>query len=266
MARPKKAEEQPKDSGSLQISVEDFARTRDSVSFTSIISFASVALSRPSSMLFTTSPRLSTTNNHLVTTHSHHIAMSTRAPPQLYMTRDQRDEALQAVHLLTLPCQNVCDIAYILVHNIMHGAMNLEQAQLTIAPKVVKGLATLQSAVADLSSAYIAHTNTVIGKGNPLSLEQLNIANPLSGETGLFGNRGPTPALTTEALPEGKKRKRAPHDKNAPKRALTPFFLYLQTARPAIATEMGQGHTAKEVQDEGGRRWREMTDKDKIVG
>ena len=33
MARPKKAEEKPKDSGSLQISVEDFVRTRNSVSF-----------------------------------------------------------------------------------------------------------------------------------------------------------------------------------------------------------------------------------------
>lgn len=179
------------------------------------------------------------------------------------MTRDQRDEALQAVHLLTLPCQNVCDTAYMLVHDIMCGAMNPEQGQLTIAPKVVTGLATLQSAVSDLSRAYIAHTDTVIGRGNASSLEQLNISNPLSGENGLFGGRGPTPAPTTDAPPEGKKRKRAPHDKNAPKRALTPFFLYLQTARPALATEMGSGHTAKEVQDEGGRRWREMTDKDK---
>ncbi|KAL9066744.1 MAG: hypothetical protein Q9161_007333 [Pseudevernia consocians] len=158
MARPKKAEEKTKDSGSLQISVEDFVRTRNSV---------------------------------------------------------------------------------------------------------VTGLATLQSAVSDLSRAYIAHTDTVIGRGNASSLEQLNISNPLSGENGLFGARGPTPAPTTEAPPEGKKRKRAPHDKNAPKRALTPFFLYLQTARPALANEMGSGHTAKEVQDEGGRRWREMTDKDK---
>lgn len=158
MARPKKSEEKPKDSGSLQISVEDFVRTRNSV---------------------------------------------------------------------------------------------------------VTGLATLQSAVSDLSRAYIAHTDTVIGKGNASSLEQLNISNPLGGENGLFGGRGPTPAPTAEAPPEGKKRKRAPHDKNAPKRALTPFFLYLQTARPALAAEMGSGHTAKEVQDEGGRRWREMTDKDK---
>ena len=181
------------------------------------------------------------------------------------MTRDQRDEALQSVHLFTLPCQNVCDIAYVLVHNIMYGAMNPEQGQLTIAPKVVTGLATLQSAVSDLSRAYIAHTDTVIGKGNASSLEQLNISNPLGGENGLFGGRGPTPAPTAEAPPEGKKRKRAPHDKNAPKRALTPFFLYLQTARPALAAEMGSGHTAKEVQDEGGRRWREMTDKDKSV-
>lgn len=65
--------------------------------------------------------------------------------------------------------------------------------------------------------------------------------------------------------PEVKKRKRAPHDKNAPKRALTPFFLFLQTARTQIADEMGPGHTAKEVQDEGGKRWREMPDHEKEV-
>ena len=191
--------------------------------------------------------------------------MPASAPLQLYMTGDQCDEALQAVRLLTLPCQNVCDIAYILVQNIMNGAMNPKQGQLTIAPKVVTGLATLQSAVSDLSRAYIAHTDTVLGRGNASSLEQLAISNTLSGENGLFGGRGPTPAPTTEPPPEGKKRKRAPHDKNAPKRALTPFFLYLQTARPAIAAEMGPGHTAKEVQDEGGRRWREMSDEKKSV-
>jgi len=91
----------------------------------------------------------------------------------------------------------------------------------------------------------------------------LNISNPLSGENALYGARGPTPAPTTEVPGEGKKRKRAPHDKNAPKRALTPFFLYLQTARNSIAEEMGPGKTAKEVQDEGGSRWRAMSDEDK---
>ena len=184
---------------------------------------------------------------------------------QYSMTRDQRDEALHAVDLLTRPCENVCDIAFKLVRNIMYGAMFPEQNQLIITPQVVTGLATLQSAVSDLSRAYIAHTDTVIGRGNSSSLEQLNISNPLSGDNALFQPRGPTPAPTIEAPVEGKKRKRAPHDKNAPKRALTPFFLFLQTARSKIAEELGEGKTAKEVQDEGGRRWREMTEDDKSV-
>ena len=181
------------------------------------------------------------------------------------MLPDQRAKALKAVGLLNLPCQNVCEIAYKLVRHIMYGAINPEQNELIITPQVVTGLATLQSAVSDLSRAYIAHTDTVIGRGNSSSLEQLNISNPLSGENALFGARGPTPAPTTEVPGEGKKRKRAPHDKNAPKRALTPFFLYLQTARNSIAEEMGPGKTAKEVQDEGGSRWRAMSDEDKSV-
>ncbi|KAL9132036.1 MAG: hypothetical protein Q9217_000164 [Psora testacea] len=128
---------------------------------------------------------------------------------------------------------------------------------------VVTGLSTLQSAVSDLSRAYISNTNAVLGRGTATSINQLTFGDQLVGENGFFSARGPTPAPTTEALPETKKRKRAPHDKNAPKRALTPFFLFLQTARPKIAEEMGPGHTAKEVQDEGGRRWREMPDSEK---
>ena len=146
----------------------------------------------------------------------------------------------------------------------MYGAVYLLQSRLMM-PQVVTGLATLQSAVSDLSRAYIAHTDTVIGRGNSSSLEQITFANPLSGDNALFGQRGPTPAPTIEIPTQGAKRKRAPHDKNAPKRALTPFFLYLQTARTKIADEMGAGKTAKEVQDEGGRRWREMSEDDKKV-
>ena len=138
-------------------------------------------------------------------------------------------------------------------------------AQLTGAFQVVTGLSTLQSAVSDLSRAYISNTNAVLGRGTATSLNQLNFADQLGGENGFFSARGLTPAPTTEVPPETKKRKRAPHDKNAPKRALTPFFLFLQTARPKIADEMGPGHTAKEVQDEGGRRWREMPDSEKEV-
>ena len=70
----------------------------------------------------------------------------------------------------------------------------------------------------------------------------------------------PAPILATESeVP--KKRKRAPHDKNAPKRPVTPYFLFMQTARSEIACSMEPGLKAKQVADEGTRRWQEM-DKD----
>ena len=66
MARPKKVEEKPKDSGSLQISVEDFVRTRNSVSFVHFL-----RICRDSTPSFSQPPRLSTTPQ--VPSHSHHI-------------------------------------------------------------------------------------------------------------------------------------------------------------------------------------------------
>lgn len=62
-----------------------------------------------------------------------------------------------------------------------------------------------------------------------------------------------------------KKRKRAPHDPNAPKRALTPYFLYMQSARSKIASELGENAKPKEVADEGTRRWAAMGDAEKSV-
>ena len=264
MARPKKVDEKPKDSGSLQISVEDFVRTRNSVS---VFRFALILLSRDLTWSKSQHDRvLHVHMYHVVLPSIHHFLNSTMSQPQHHMSPDQSREALRSVELLTLPCLTICHVAYRLVRNIMYGVVNANLSELTVTPQVVTGLATLQSAVSDLSRAYIAHTDTVIGRGNSSSLEQLNISNPLSGgENALFGARGPTPAPTTDLVAEGKKRKRAPHDKNAPKRALTPFFLYLQTARNSIAEEMGPGKTAKEVQDEGGSRWRAMSDEDKSV-
>ena len=104
----------------------------------------------------------------------------------------------------------------------------------------------------------------MIGKGPGSSLELLNLANPL-GDTALFGQRAATPALPTEAGDGKKPKTRRPHDKNAPKRALTPFFLYMQTARPVLARAKPKA-TAKEIADEGTKRWQEMEDDEKLVG
>lgn len=185
--------------------------------------------------------------------------------PQQFMTRQQRDDELEAVDLLALPLQNVTEIASKLLQIIGWAILHPQECSLMSTPQVVTGLSTLQSAVAELSRAYITHTNTVLGKGPGVSFDQLNtFPNQLGGD-GFFSARGPTPAPMPEPT-ESKKRKRAPHDKNAPKRALTPFFLYLQSERQNIGNELGDNHTAKEVQDEGGKRWREMSESEKAVG
>lgn len=60
------------------------------------------------------------------------------------------------------------------------------------------------------------------------------------------------------AVEEKKERKKRTHDPNAPKRPLTPYFLYMQTARPIIASDLGEGAPKGAVQEEGQRRWAVM--------
>ncbi|KGQ02016.1 hypothetical protein PAAG_11191 [Paracoccidioides lutzii Pb01] len=140
--------------------------------------------------------------------------------------------------------------------------------------QVIVSLATLQSAVSDLSRAYINHANTVLNRG-PSTLDLGSITSSLLLENGLLGGtRGLSPGGRPDALGAGAggaalpgkmKRKRAPHDPNAPKRALTPYFLYMQHNRATIAEELGANARPKEVADEGTRRWAEMTEEEKSV-
>lgn len=62
---------------------------------------------------------------------------------------------------------------------------------------------------------------------------------------------------------EKKERKKRSHDPNAPKRPLTPYFLYMQTARAIIASDLGADAPKGAVQDEGQRRWASMEPKEK---
>lgn len=124
--------------------------------------------------------------------------------------------------------------------------------------QVIIALATLQSSVQDLSRAYIQHANTVLGPTRATALDA-NLTNILT-DSGLILGRPAETTLTLEAEPEGKKkRKRTPHDPNAPKRALTPYFLYMQSARQQISRELGDNAKPKEVADEGTRRWTQMS-------
>jgi len=127
---------------------------------------------------------------------------------------------------------------------------------------VVTGLSTLQAAVQDLSRAYIIHTNTVLGRAPGSSLDLLSFVKPL-GENGVPAIRATSPGVKSNAGGEEKKKRKREHDPNAPKRPLTPYFLYMQSARPIIAGDLGEGAKPGAVSAEGTRRWTEMPDEDK---
>lgn len=126
-------------------------------------------------------------------------------------------------------------------------------------------MATLQSSVVELSRAYINHANTVLAPGKAGQQIEPNLTQVLT-ESGLLTGTAVQPLPAIENPEEGKKkRKRVPHDPNAPKRALTPYFLYMQHARSQIHKELGDQARPKEVADEGTRRWTEMSPAEKSV-
>ncbi|EEP81753.1 predicted protein [Uncinocarpus reesii 1704] len=127
--------------------------------------------------------------------------------------------------------------------------------------QVIFALASLQSAVSDLSKAYINHANTVLNR-NPSSLDLGGITTNLL-ENGLLPV--PRPHSPAGDGDRKKKRKRAPPDPNAPKRALTPYFLYMHHNRQKIASELGENARPKEVADEGTKRWARMSSQEREV-
>ncbi|KAG9235948.1 putative high mobility group protein 1 [Amylocarpus encephaloides] len=146
--------------------------------------------------------------------------------------------------------------------------------QTLIWEKVVTGLATLQDAIQTLSRAYIKHTNAVLGD-HAASSEIDSSLSKLGDNPALLGDltNAPSPGATVKPFPttapaepatNGKpERKKRPHDPLAPKRPLTPFFLYMQTARPIIASDLGPTFAKGEVSNEGTRRWATMSLVDK---
>jgi hypothetical protein len=145
--------------------------------------------------------------------------------------------------------------------------LTFQKHQLTTL-QVVTGLATLQDAIQTLSSAYIKHTNAVLGEhGAGLDVDAALSGltnNPLMGNALNNLNRAPSPPKSP-AVDAKKEKKKRVHDPNAPKRPLTPYFLYMQTARPIIAGDLGPEVAKGAVSAEGVRRWNAMVQPDKQV-
>lgn len=102
---------------------------------------------------------------------------------------------------------------------------------------------------------YLRQTNLLLGEGTNLEDGQQLLAGVENAFNGLI-----QPPVAPAAPVEGEKkeRKKRTHDPLAPKRPLTPYFLYMQTARPIIASDLGETAPKGAVQEEGQRRWAVM--------
>ncbi|KAL2178776.1 uncharacterized protein P884DRAFT_298723 [Thermothelomyces heterothallicus CBS 202.75] len=128
-----------------------------------------------------------------------------------------------------------------------------------VRDSVYQRLQTIQDLIRSFSQDYLRQTNLLIGEGTNLENgpELERIGNP-------YGGVVPTTAAVPQPPAEEKKeRKKRTHDPNAPKRPLTPYFLYMQTARPIIANDLGDQVPKGAVQDEGQRRWSVMSPQEK---
>ncbi|KAK3330123.1 hypothetical protein B0H66DRAFT_597671 [Apodospora peruviana] len=123
-----------------------------------------------------------------------------------------------------------------------------------VRDSVFQRFMTIQDLIKSFSQDYLRQTNLLLGEGtgldNGADLEQFS---------GVLGNLLPAAfAPPVAPVEEKKERKKRTHDPNAPKRPLTPYFLYMQTARPIIANDLGEDAPKGAVQEEGQRRWSVM--------
>jgi len=119
--------------------------------------------------------------------------------------------------------------------------------------KVYQRLSTIQDLIKSFSQDYLRQTNLLLGEGTNLENGgEFDLQQQLGGN--LFAGF----VTQMPQVEEKKERKKRTHDPNAPKRPLTPYFLYMQTARPIIANDLGEEAPKGAVQEEGQRRWSVM--------
>lgn len=116
----------------------------------------------------------------------------------------------------------------------------------------------------EFAADYLRQSNLLLGE--PTSLENIPSLQSLASlDHAALGFAAPLGEPAAPPAEEKKERKKRVHDPNAPKRPLTPYFLYMQTARPIIASDLGSDVPKGAVQEEGQRRWAAMTADEKIV-
>ncbi|KAJ4295919.1 high mobility group protein [Collariella sp. IMI 366227] len=139
-----------------------------------------------------------------------------------------------------------------------HPVIDVDQF-IRVRDSVYQRLQTIQDLIRSFSNDYLRQTNLLIGEGT--NLENGADLDRLAGS--LTSMVPATFALPQPPVEEKKERKKRTHNPDAPKRPLTPYFLYMQTARPIIGNDLGDQVHKGAVQGEGLRRWKVMSPTEK---
>jgi hypothetical protein len=135
-----------------------------------------------------------------------------------------------------------------------------------VRDSISQQLDIIQNMITNLNGDFKRQTNLLLGVGDmdgPIGIDLPNLAAlaaPAFALAPQFQDVGAAPPAE-----EKKERKKRVHDPNAPKRPLTPYFLYMQTARPIISNDLGPEAAKGAVQEEGQRRWATMDPIEKAV-
>ncbi|KAF3357366.1 hypothetical protein VdG1_03154 [Verticillium dahliae VDG1] len=137
-----------------------------------------------------------------------------------------------------------------------------------VRDSVHQRLLTILELIKSFSVDYYRQTNLLLGEsaneGIPgIDIPITNLEHAAQHLVGINGLMQAGPDYGAPIIEEKKERKKRTHDPNAPKRPLTPYFLYMQTARPIIASDLGADAPKGAVQEEGQRRWKAMGQQEK---
>lgn len=122
-------------------------------------------------------------------------------------------------------------------------------------------MTTILELLRSFTADYVRQTNLLLGEPTAEGAQADILANFENAAAQLIM---PVADLAPP-VEEKKERKKRTHDTNAPKRPLTPYFLYMQHARSIIANDLGSEAPKGAVQEEGQRRWAHMGPPEKQV-
>ncbi|KAJ4137455.1 high mobility group protein [Fusarium equiseti] len=126
---------------------------------------------------------------------------------------------------------------------------------LRVRDSAVGRLTTILELLRSFTADYVRQTNLLLGEPTAEGSQDNLLANFEQAAQQLISIQ---PAELAPPVEEKKERKKRTIDPNAPKRPLTPYFLYMQHARSIIANDLGTEAPKGAVQEEGQRRWAHM--------